>query len=209
MEIERNDNHEYRIDGREIPYVSMILEVTGIKKKCDFIKPHYLTRGTYFHQAIDYDIEGKLDYDSLDNSLKPFIDGFRDFRKSTGIIFSNETKQDRKIYHKPPYEYCGEYDCKGQIPGHKRQALIEWKSGYRQTWHKYQNGLYCLDTDYESVIVWFAKDGTWKWKYYTAIEQLQIAQECRKILEKFYSEFMNADLFGNKIKYQHLKGGMK
>jgi hypothetical protein len=194
--IERDDNHRYFKDGREIPYVSMILEVTGIKKPCNFIRPHYLERGRIFHEGIDLEIDNGFGQYIHDKAIQPFIDGFHDFAKTTGVQFQPEKKSERKVYMHSP-EFCGEYDRSAQFPGHKRPALCEWKSGYKQSWHPYQNGLYCLAKGgHDNVVVWFAKDGTWKWKYYEGLEYLAIEQKCRLILEKFYREFMNADLYG-------------
>lgn len=192
--IERNDRHEYFIDGIERPGVNFILETVGVKKPCPFIKTHFLTRGKYTHQAIDLEIEGVLDYDNLDDALCPFIDGFRDFVTDTGIKLFVEPIKSRWIsYSNPPF--CGEYDGRGQLPDHPRPAIGEWKTGYKQAWHKYQVGLYALAKgDHDCFIVWLSKEGKYKWEYFGGAKYLALENECRDILANFYREFMNGDL---------------
>jgi hypothetical protein len=194
--IERDDNHRYFKDGREIPGVHFILEITGKIKNDWKIPDHFLTRGKYIEDAVRLLIDGVLDENNLDKRLKPFIIAFKAFQKDTGVELINLPKKERFLYNRNP-EYCGEYDFPAQFPGHKRMACLELKGGYEQPFHKYQNGMYCMALkNMDNVILWLRKDGTYKYRYYSALKQLAIEQKCRLILEKFYREFMNADLYG-------------
>ena len=80
--------HTYRFSGVVIPSVTQILEATGIIDY-SMIPPATrnmaLKRGSLVHAAIQFDIEGDLDWETLDPVLVPYVEAARHFRADYGL----------------------------------------------------------------------------------------------------------------------------
>ena len=71
-------SHRYRLNGVLIPGISFVLEQTGFVDKTWF-KPEHAERGHAVHAACLYLIEGKLDWATVHESIRPRIEGFKVF----------------------------------------------------------------------------------------------------------------------------------
>ena len=85
--IESSHTYLAEIDGTSIsvPSVSSILtEMLGL----DYAKinPFYADRGTAVHKAIELTHEDNLDESSVDEEVKPFLDGYFDFLEKIIVL---------------------------------------------------------------------------------------------------------------------------
>lgn len=71
--------HEYYFDGRNVPGISKILKKLGLTKSYAGVNDYYRQRGVFAHEAIELDLQGDLDFDTLDPALKPFVTAWRAF----------------------------------------------------------------------------------------------------------------------------------
>lgn len=80
-------SHEYRLGDLKLTSVTQILAMLGL---ADFSGPWFSdaikARGTYLHQAIQLDVEGDLDDDTLDEQLQGGVAGWRKFLSDTGAV---------------------------------------------------------------------------------------------------------------------------
>ncbi len=78
-------DHRYFVDGRPVPSVTTVLPANF-----DFVKPEYLKAaaelGTAVHKTIElYELD-QLDIDNLDDVLRPYLDGWINFKNDTGFV---------------------------------------------------------------------------------------------------------------------------
>ena len=75
------ENHIYRLDGYQIPSVSVILDMLFPK---DFMGPALIqgmSKGKYIHKCCHMDYYYMLNLKKLEPEIKPYIKHFRDFKK--------------------------------------------------------------------------------------------------------------------------------
>ena len=124
------DNHAYFVGGHQIPNVTKALNLfaeryAGIPR---YAMDLARFRGQAVHLATVHDDQGKLDYDYLDDQLKPYIDAWRKFKeeaKFKPMIF------EMKVYHEK-YKYAGTLDRIGRL-GDFKQILLDIKTGAAMT----------------------------------------------------------------------------
>jgi hypothetical protein len=132
MNIKFNkDNHEYSVDGVVYPSVTQVINNLGLIDT-QWFKPEHAARGSHIHLACQYLDEGCLDYDSLDEEYKPYIDAYK--------RFLNDCKPEwvgieQKIFH-PIYKYCGTYDRSGMMFGNN--ITLDIKTGIYHHTHALQ-----------------------------------------------------------------------
>lgn len=123
----REDIHEYRLSGVVLPSITQVLQITGI---VDFSKvpPMILAAsqqfGTACHKATElYDL-GTLDFATLDEALRPYLDNWIYFKEKYGFK--------PLIIEKPMasriYRFAGTPDRLGEIDG--KQVIVEIKTSY-------------------------------------------------------------------------------
>jgi hypothetical protein len=103
--------HIYKYKGNILP------SVTGILKAEGFINMDWYTdwareKGQFVHQAVEYDIVGELDEETLDDEIRPYLSAFRKFMKESGFkVERSEVPQLSTTYH-----YAGKSDLYGCFP---------------------------------------------------------------------------------------------
>lgn len=108
--------HRYTLDGRQLPSVTEILrpvtehEYRGVDRE---VMDRAALLGTAVHKLIELDIAGTLDEDALDDSLRPYLAQWRQFRAQSGFlpIYSEQR------VHSMKYGYAGTLDLAGKLNG--------------------------------------------------------------------------------------------
>ena len=127
--------HTYRLDGVVIPSVTQILEATGISDYSmipNATRNMALKRGSLVHEAIQFDIEGDLDWETLDPVLVPYVEAARHFRADYGL---GGGFVEFRGYN-PKWRFAGTLDYR---PG---DLLVDWKCGGAAPWVRTQTAAY-------------------------------------------------------------------
>lgn len=131
--------------------------VTGILKSEGFIDTTFYNdygreRGSFVHLAINLDLAGELDEDSLDPVIVPYLASWRDFLKRSGFI----VEQSEVTMVSTVYQYAGTPDIIGRWPnGGPSRAVVELNNGkYRLIPH----------TDRNDVDLWRSILSIFRWK---------------------------------------------
>ena len=82
-----------------------------------------MTRGSFVHKATELYDRGELDFDSLDDALRPYLDGWIQFRQDYGFV----PTEIEKSYISEAYNFGCRVDRIGLYRG--EPALVEIKSG--------------------------------------------------------------------------------
>lgn len=79
--------HEYHVDGVLVPSVTQVLEP---EQQLDGIPPMVLERarifGTHVDQACTLLVQGQLDWRTLHENLRPYVNGAAAFLRETGFV---------------------------------------------------------------------------------------------------------------------------
>jgi hypothetical protein len=124
-------SHTFTVNGKSLP------GVTGIINSCLGVNPFWTKEGREagraLHKAIHYYSEGDLDFDSLDESLKPRLEAYIRFCEE---MQWKPTLLEQPLYH-PKYQYCG-------IPDQAQEgrAVIDLKAGAHLPSHALQLAAY-------------------------------------------------------------------
>lgn len=127
------EKHAFTVNGKSLP------SVTGIINSCLGTNPFWTKEGREagraLHKAIHYYSEGDLDFDSLDESLKPRLEAYIRFCEE---MQWKPTLLEQPLYH-PKYQYCG-------IPDQVQEgrAVADFKAGAHIVSHKWQLVAYCF-----------------------------------------------------------------
>lgn len=142
-------NHEYKVDGAITPSVTQILDSNGFS---DFgrVDAEILRKSSLFGKAVHKTIElfckGKLDEDSLDPELKPYLKSWRNFCKD----FKYKCIETEVRGFNEKYRFCYTFDQKGTFQVDKiiSPVLIDIKTGQPKASDKVQvNGGYTIAVD--------------------------------------------------------------
>lgn len=74
--IYSDEEHRYAImpGSRRVPSVTQVLEHVGMSPDFSFLDGYYLERGRAIHSALALELQGRLDWDSLDDRVRPFVE---------------------------------------------------------------------------------------------------------------------------------------
>lgn len=134
------ETHTYRLDGAEIPGVSKIIAFAGLSDMT-WVSEEALKRGSYVHQALEFEDLGDLNEADLDEKLKGYLKAWRTFKAD----FKAEIHCVEQKVHHPIYRYGGTLDRIAKIEGHF--CVIDIKSGSPAAWHPIQTALYSMTQD--------------------------------------------------------------
>lgn len=70
------ERHEYKLNGVIYPSVSQIFDHFGLIKGKEFFKPEHSQRGTFVHEALALYNANRLNLESLDTVIKPYVDSW-------------------------------------------------------------------------------------------------------------------------------------
>lgn len=123
-EIELNpDTHIYRVKGNIVPGITELLRGSGILKGAVHGSDEALWRGKIIHKALEYLNKGTLNFETVDESVLPYLTAYQKFRSDTGFT----PKSWEISLYNPILKYCGTYDVEG-LCGEERW-LIDTKTG--------------------------------------------------------------------------------
>lgn len=128
MKIERDDKHQYFVDGVKKPGVTEILCAEGIIDLRRIpIKSLEAARelGTEAHRVIRLFLKKTLKIDTIDSAIAPYFKGFLKFTKD----FEFDYIEVEPLLYSKQLNICGEPDCIGvkkSEPNH--YYLLDWKS---------------------------------------------------------------------------------
>jgi hypothetical protein len=109
--------------GKSIRSVSKILNV--IYPMPPNLDPWYLERGRMVHAATVMIDKGVLDWDALDERIKPFCDAYVDFRNTSAVVVE---ASELVVVH-PSYTYGGRLDRVYRLLGQARKLVTDIKCG--------------------------------------------------------------------------------
>ncbi|MHB1692594.1 MAG: hypothetical protein ACYCUW_01745 [bacterium] len=132
LRLEFNEEkHIYSYGGKVLPSVTTVIkEVLNIEYP-DYAVYH-ATRGTYVHKAVELYLRNNLDFDSLDENVKPYLDSFIKFQEKAKIVpvLLEERFADKNI------TFAGTVDIVAKING--KICLFDIKTGQKQDSYKAQ-----------------------------------------------------------------------
>jgi gamma-glutamylcyclotransferase (GGCT)/AIG2-like uncharacterized protein YtfP len=114
--------HTYTLGDRKLISVTQCLSILDNRWKVD---PWYLERGRLIHLATEYLDHDELDWSTVDERIRPYLDAYVKFRKDTGSV-AHPGYIEHKLYH-PIYFYAGRIDRIGYLNG--CLVLIDLKTG--------------------------------------------------------------------------------
>jgi hypothetical protein len=133
--IYNDERHEYTLDGRKLPNVTTIIENAGLVDTT-WYNEQALLRGKAAHEAIKYLHDDDLDENSLDNVVKPFIEGLK--------LFNAQNPREIILFETPCYHrlylYAGtpdEFSIWNDEP-----CVIDYKTGSMPKWAALQTAAY-------------------------------------------------------------------
>ena len=131
--LELDENHIYRLDGRRLISVTQALAILDDRWKVD---PFYLQRGSMVHRATAYYDRGEFDDFTWDERIIPYVDGYVKFRSETDFV---PTDIELPLVHHT-YKYAGTIDRIGLLNGYA--VLIDLKTGAKAKVDEVQNVAY-------------------------------------------------------------------
>jgi len=146
--------------GKPIRSVSRILD--RIYPMPPGLDPWYLERGKMVHAATVMVDNGTLDWDALDERIKPFIDAYKSFVDSAHPAVE---ASELTVVH-PSYSYGARLDRVYRLPGVARPILTDIKTGIGKEpryWLQCAGCAMALDDshagDYDLALLNLDKDG--------------------------------------------------
>ena len=116
------EDHSYWIGERRIPSVTGILRDAGLLNYHGS-SDYHMDRGTYVHRATTMIDKGTLDWDGLDDTLRPYCEAYQ---RSIDDVKREIILSEKPMYH-PNYYYAGTPDRVMKRNG--LTTLIDIKSG--------------------------------------------------------------------------------
>lgn len=119
------EEHSYRMEGVRIAGVSEILGGLGIVDRSWFTD-YGRERGKAVHEALEYHLCGGVDWSSVEERIKPYVDAALLFLSDAKVKPGLGTFVERPIWH-PLFKYAGTPDLVCDAFG--EPAIPDWKSG--------------------------------------------------------------------------------
>ena len=181
MQVERDDNHRYTIDGVRVPSVTQVIKAAGYMGNTAHYTDEARDRGTYVHKVTELHDLGTLVVAKVEEWALPYLFAWRKFRADAGFV----PEEIELIVGHPTLLYAGTLDRLGDYGG--CNMLVDIKTGSPEPWHAIQARAYAepisglcprmgvyLSADGKYKIVnhegWHDWDAfraaldTWKWK---------------------------------------------
>ena len=128
VELTRDENHIYRLNGEVLPSITQILQDVGIVDYSAVPAEHReaaKARGRLIHLQTELDDRGLLDESIADMG---YVDGWREFREKWQFT---PVAREVMAYH-PVFFYAGTPDAVSL------DEVVEIKTGKPESWVKYQ-----------------------------------------------------------------------
>lgn len=161
------EKHEYRIDGQRVPSVTQVLQGAGLIDTRWF-NDEARMRGTYVAQATEFYDEGTLDYDALDDELKPYVMAWENFVVDNGV----EVLAIEMPVCNETLRYAGTLDRVVRMLAYQHAKwVLDIKTGSSAPWHCLQTAGYagCLRGHHRRASIVLKDDATYKFEEHTSL----------------------------------------
>lgn len=162
------DLHRYTFEGLEYPSVTRILKDLGLIDM-SFYTEAGLNRGTAIHTAIEYLLDGDLDWSALDERIVPYVLAFETFQRTTGFRVTHSSPTACRLAD-TIYRYAGTFDFAGFLADEKTPYLVDIKTGAIEPWCALQTAAYarCVPTKpIHRAGLQLREDGTYRFHPYS------------------------------------------
>lgn len=139
------EDHTYTIDGRGAPGITEILRTVGISPPIGTWSEEYLERGQYIHEAIELDLNGRLNPESAP-WLMPYVEGSRKWFATLDDDW--EVIGAEFLIANPDFWYATCVDV--MLKRDHDYLVVNWKSGAPEPWHEVQ-GMAEIHATYKSL----------------------------------------------------------
>lgn len=158
------EKHEYRIDGQRVPSVTQVLQGAGLIDTRWF-NDEARMRGTYVAQATQFYDEGTLDYDALDDELKPYVMAWEKFLVDANVRIDHI---ELKVANRRR-RYAGTLDRDARLDNSLTPWIIDIKTGAKAAWHGLQTAGYagCVRGHRWRASIILQDDATYKFEEHT------------------------------------------
>ncbi len=121
----------------ELLRVTNVIKLNGLIDE-SFSNEAAMLRGTYAHEACALDVKGDLDEASIDESVMPFVESERIFRRE---VQPKTHAQELKVVNEAMgYKGTLDWECCFK----DSNWILDRKTGLAASWHRYQVALYAL-----------------------------------------------------------------
>lgn len=162
MQIEFDtDRHEYKIGGVKIPSVTQIIKEAGLMPTYKPDANFAMVRGSHVHKATElYDL-GRLDEESLDPALAPYLEAWKAYREQAKIEFVAGGIE--KVVADQAGRFAGTLDRLG-LDKEGTLCVIDIKTGSPAPWHSLQMAAYAMTQKGlpRRIAVYLSGDGKYK-----------------------------------------------
>lgn len=135
------EEHRYWLDDREIPSVSSILSpITSplYSRMPEWRREETALRGTYAHKATElYDLD-RLNWETLDPKLEPYVNAWLAFRYASDVEI---LEIEQRVAH-PILWYAGTFDRVAILNGQLTVLEIKTTAGSPEAWWGLQTAAY-------------------------------------------------------------------
>jgi hypothetical protein len=128
-----DENHRYWLGEKNIPGVSEIINSVFPFTGSGLAVERASNFGSAVHKAIELDIKGVLDWSTVDDAIKPYLEQFWKFRTENNILRTQ--CQTETILSSKKYGFAGTIDI-------IEKDVIDIKSGQKSPRHRIQIAAY-------------------------------------------------------------------
>lgn len=134
----REEDHSYWRNGQRVPSVTQILAGLGLIDSRHFTEESRV-RGKAVHAAVHYHLEGDLDWSSVDERIKGYLEAAITFLEDSRF---EALAVEQRVWHLTYPIYAGTGDAFGILPARSQDTVADWKSGAIEEVHGLQTALY-------------------------------------------------------------------
>jgi len=164
-ELTRDENHKYSVGDKSLVSVTHVIKSEGLAGDTSHWNDAARDRGTFVHQVCEWYDLGKLDEETLDPGLVPYLQAYKRFKEHQDPHWYviEGMRCDMTL------RYAGTIDRAGFIKASKFPIVCDLKSGSPAPWHRVQTAAYkrLVAKDLPEGIIWryclyLHDDGTYK-----------------------------------------------
>lgn len=140
VQIDRDENHIYYVDGIKKTGATELLKNSGLIPGIEFVSEEALWRGSVVHEMCRLINKKTIDYSTIDPTIQPYGAAYESFLIDTGF---QPRYWEQKLWHST-LDFCGQIDVLGQVKD--EWWIIDYKSSLNTRaiarWVGYQLALY-------------------------------------------------------------------
>lgn len=122
----QEEGHIYTLGDLVLPSVTTVLKEAGLYNFNFGGGEYHMDLGKHVHSATEYLDNRELNEDTLDDTIKPYIEAYKKFKAEAGF----KVRLNEQRLHHDTWLYAGTVDREGDICG--TAALVDIKTGGEQ-----------------------------------------------------------------------------